>query len=187
MSDELSPNELRPIGGSWSGLLFENSRMGVPQSLTWTFTFDFALVRRDYGDVEPSLTIDWVPLPGASIASMSGHAASSPFGEPIESSLYFFQHHRFAEASVAIVDQNERRLHVRAAANGDIDALGLDGASVEAWLDFAGIYVQPEDKLATIEAAAELLAQFTDPTGLVGIERSHNYVFRLAASDPEAP
>lgn len=187
MSGELTQDEFRPLGGSWSGLLFENPRTDVPLSLTWTFTFDFATVHRDVGDVEPSLTVDWVPLPGASIASMCGRSASSPFGAPIESSVYFFEHHRFAEADIAVVDQREQRLLARASVNGDIDGLGLGSASVEAWLDFDGIFVQPETKTSTVEAATELLAQFTDPTGLVGIERSHNYVFRSAVIGTEAP
>ena len=65
-------------------------------------------------------------------------------------------------------------------------ACWLDGVTVEAWLDFAGIYVQPDSMPVTVEAAAGLLSQFTDPTGLVGVERSHNYVFRLEV-DAEEP
>ena len=101
------------------------------------------------------------------------------FASPVESSVYFFEHHRFDSARVEVLEQNGTRLRVEAEVAGDIDALGLDGVRVESWLDFAGIYVQPDVKPGSIETARSLLAEFTDPVGLVGREQPHNFIFEL--------
>ena len=175
MSDRLDATELRPVGGSWGGLLFENAARELPLSLTWSFAIDFAPVRRDYGSVEPNLAIEWVPLPDASIAAMAGRSASSPFGEPIEASVYFFQHHRFERSAVTVVDHQADRITVRADASGDVDGLGFAELAVEARLDFAGIWVQPESKPASATRAVALLSEFVDPAGLIATERPHGY------------
>lgn len=96
MNESLHASELRPVGGTWSGLLFEKPAADYPLALTWTFTIEFAQVRRDLGSVSPSLTIDWVPTTAPSWLAMQGqHATCAAFGEPIEPSLSFFEHHRY--------------------------------------------------------------------------------------------
>jgi hypothetical protein len=64
--DALRRDELVPQGGTWNGVLFDNPSIGLPPALTWTFDLSFAEVSRDYGDSPVSLTVEWVPLPGAS-------------------------------------------------------------------------------------------------------------------------
>lgn len=175
----LKRDEPVSTGGTWNGLLFENQNTGFPLSLVWTFTFGFPEVERDFGDTQPNACVDWVPLFGADSRAMEGRTATaSVFGEPIESSVYFFEHHRFDFASLSVRAQDGTGLLVSAELNGDVDSLGLDDLSVEAWLDFDGIFVQPQTKPASIDAARTLLANFTDPTGLSGDDRSHNFLFR---------
>lgn len=180
-SDGIRRDELRSVGGSWGGLLFENRRTGFPLSLTWTFKFDFAEVARVFGSSVVNLTVDWIPLPGASWDAMAGRRAyCSSFADPIEASAYFFDHHRFNAASVEVSEQDEGRLYVKASASGDLDGLGLDWLAVEGWLEFGGVIVQPETKPNTVDAARALLAQFSSPTGLVGEDLGDNYRFRPA-------
>jgi hypothetical protein len=178
-ADALRPEELIPAGGQWSGLLFENPRTGFPLSLVWTFSFAFEAVEREFGETGVSVEADWVPLPGATWQRLSGSAASSTsFGQPIEASVYFFDHHRFDGTHVEIVEQDQARSRARASLSGDIDSLGLDSLAVEAWLDFSGIYVQPQVRPSSVDAARALLGRFTDPAGLIGTAQAHNYVFR---------
>jgi hypothetical protein len=177
--DGIGRDELSLLGGSWAGLLFENRRTGFPLSLVWTFTFEFAEIARDSGGSALSLTVDWVPLGRAPWGAMHGQRASgSSFADPIEASVYFFDHHRFEAATVEVVAQDESRIDVKASVSGDLDGLGLDSLSVEGWLEFDGVRVQPETKPSTVDAARELLAQFTSPTGLVGEDCGHSYHFR---------
>ncbi len=183
--DVLRLDELVPAGGTWSGLLFENERTGFPLSLVWQFTFDFGEVHRDFGGTNPSLSVDWVPLPGADWSAMEGHAASaSQFASPIESSVYFFEHHRYDSTSLTIRSQENTRLLVDADVGGDVDSLGLDRVRAEAWLDFGRIVVQPESKPGSMEAATELLDRFTSTSGLTARDGGHNFVFE--ASDGPA-
>ena len=180
--------ELTAAGGTWSGLLFENQTTGFPLSLVWALTFDFAEVERDFGATEPNLCVDWVPIQGASWSAMEGLTASaSKSAEPIESSVCFFEHHRFDSASVRVLEQIGPRIRVAADVKGDVDDLGLNRIVVEDWLDFDGIYVQPETKPSTVEAARDLLASFTDAAGLHGVDRPHNSLFRPLGEDvPDA-
>ncbi len=61
---------------------------------------------------------------------------------------------------------------------------GIDGSerADHPWLDFDGISVQPATKPGSITEAHDLLRRFTDPTGLVGTDRSRNSRF-----SPDAP
>jgi arsenate reductase (thioredoxin) len=174
------PEELVPQGGTWSGLLFDNPTIGRPAALTWTFDFQFGEVERDYGESPVSLTVDWVPLPGADRLAMAGHSAScDTFAEPIECGAYFFEHYRYDAVRLRVVDQAGTRLLVAAEAHGDLDRLGVPAWSVEQWLDFGGMYVQLSD-VTTIEEASTRLAEYTDMSGLVGTETGHNFRFAEA-------
>ncbi len=170
-----------PIGGTWSGLLFENPRTGYDLRLTWTFTFDYEPVRREYGTTKPGLSIDWVPFGNCSWRSLAGNEARTKrFAEPIESSVYFFEHYRYDEADVRVLEQQATDVRVSASVRGDVDGLGLESLEADQRLRFQGIYVQPSPLPDSTEAAESLLAEFTDTTGLVGVRRQHSYVFEPA-------
>jgi hypothetical protein len=175
--DALRPDELVPQGGTWSGVLVDNPSIGLSPALTWTFELSFADVSRDYGDSPVSLTVEWVPLPGASWSAMTGLAAASDtFADPIECSAYFFEHHRYDFVRVRVLEQVRSRLRVEVEARGDVDGLGVPAWSVETWLDFDGIYVQLSD-VETAELASSRLAEFTDCVGLVGTDNRYNFKF----------
>lgn len=184
VADDLTQAELVPVGGSWSGLLFANPLADVATALTWSFTFDFAEIGRDYGDVAPGLTVDWAPLSG--LASWRGLASANvtcaTFGEPVETSVYYFEHHRYDGVEFSVLDQDGGRIRARALVWGDIDGLGIPELAVEAWLDFEGIIVQLPDQLDSLQAAARKLAQFTSVEGLEGRDQGHIYVFEPAGS-----
>ena len=106
------------------------------------------------------------------------------FAHPVEGSVYYFgQGHRFDTSIVFVREQDGSRIRVEAEVSGDIDGLGLDQISVEAWLSFGGIYVQPNTRPRSVEAARRLLEEFTDTSGLVGIERNANYWFKIEAPE----
>ena len=178
MDDAPRRDELMPIGGEWSGLLFENPQVGYDLRLTWTLTFEFGPVRREYGTTRPSLTIDWVPFDGAGWNSLVGHHVSSDrFGEPIEATVYFFEHYRYRQADVRVLEQRAEEVRAGARVRGDIDGLGLEVLEADQYLRFRGIYVQPSVLPDSTRAAASLLSEFTDISGLVGSRREHNYLF----------
>jgi hypothetical protein len=125
-ADGIDPVEILLVGGSWRGLLFENRSTNFPLSMSWGFTFEFAEITRSFGTSPLSLTVDWVSLGGAAWQAMSGHRASGSFGDPMEASIYFFDHHRFDTAAVEVTAQDMGRLYVRATVSDDVDGLGLD-------------------------------------------------------------
>lgn len=160
--------ELVPVGGSWGGLLFDNPTIDLLPALIWTFTFDYAEVVRDYGAVTPSLTVDWIPLPRCSWRRMAGlNASAAAFAEPIESSVYFFQHHRYQAAEIRVADQRGLDTSVVACVYGDIDGLGIPSLSAEGWLRFGGILVRLSERIGGSDEARARLEEFTDTTGLV--------------------
>ncbi|WKZ81750.1 MAG: hypothetical protein QY307_06490 [Acidimicrobiia bacterium] len=178
-------NEFEPVGGEWSGVLFANRTVGYSPRLTWTFTVQYKPIRRDYGTTEPSLTVDWVPFDKCSWRSLAGnHASSSRFDEPIEASVYFFDHHRYDSSEIWILEQRGTEVRVRAEVRGDLDGLGLDAFEVDHRLRFRGIYVQPSTLPNSTEEAESLLSKFTDTSGLAGVRRQHNYLFRPTDSEP---
>ena len=181
--DEPRIDELTPVGGTFSGLLFENPNTGYPLQLTWTFSVDCAEVSRDYGSTQPNLVVDWVPAVGRTRwDEMAGvRFAGSTFGEPIETSVYFFDHHRYDAVEVEVVEQLGTELSVRVHVSGDVDSLGISELEVDATLTFAGIYVQTGTSGTNVEAAGELLSRFTDVSGLRGRQRGHNVVFEPAS------
>lgn len=176
--DGLQASDLTPIGGVVTGLLFENPRIGLAPQFTWTFTFAFNDVRRSYGDSPVSVSVDWVPLPRCDWRAMVGlEASASQFAEPIESSVYYFDHHRFDTAAVSVAGQDHERLRVLATITGDIDGLGIDHVGLDAWLSFDGIVVALAERPESVAAAEDLLASFTSTSDLVGSGESGQYVF----------
>lgn len=147
-------------------LLFDNPRLGVPPTLSWSFSFAFAGVERDYGDSPVSVDIDWVYLPTDSWRTMAGLTAqTAQFAEPAEASVYFFQHHRYERVDLHILEQRGTEIHASAVLFGDIDGLGIETLTVTGWLTFAGIAVQL-NAAASPEAALRHLQDFTDTAGL---------------------
>ena len=179
MVDDLLVSDLVATGGRWSGLLFANPQVGAARGLTWAFTFDFAEIQREYGDVTPGLTVEWAPLPEvASWRDLAGAKVNfSTFGKPTEASVYFFEHHRYDSVEMSVLDQNRGRIRARAIVSGDIDGLGIPELVVEGWLDFEGIFVQLPARLASPQEAATELARFTSVEGLEGRDRGSSYVF----------
>ena len=166
MSD-LKHAELRSVGGSWSGFLFENPVVGYPPALTWTFSIDFEEIVRDYGTTAPSLTIDWVPAGVGGWTMMAGRRfRGDAFADPIETSFYFFDHHRYERVVLEVAEQDRELLHVQTLAGGDTDDLGLEQVSVRAMLRFEGIYVQTEAARADTKSATDLLSRWTTVEGL---------------------
>ena len=177
MSD-FTAAELRVTGGSWHGLLFENPTANYPTSLTWSFTIDFEEMDRDYGTVTPSLTVEWVPATGASWDSLAGQRyVATSFANPIESSVYFFQHYRFDRVELSVERQSQQALGVKVRLQGDLDGLGVTVLNVDAQLSFDGIYVQTDSTGSDVDAATELLARFTDVARLVPQARANNVHF----------
>lgn len=178
--DDLRLDELEPVGGHWSGLLFENPAASYPLALTWSFTIEFAEIARHYGSVAPNLTIEWVPAGSAGWRTMGGQRfRCRAFGDPVEASVYFFEHHRYDKAHLAIGDQRGAELELRALLAGDIDGLGLPEIEAVASIEFSGIYVQSERIGTDTIAAAEVLGRFTDTTGLRPLARTRNVVFEI--------
>lgn len=179
MSDRLRVDELIPVGGAFSGLLFENPTTGYPLQLSWTFSVDCAEVNRDYGSTRPNLVVDWVPAARRTawneIAGV--RFAGSTFGEPVETSVYFFEHHRYDTVEVEVIEQRGTELAIRVRANGDVDSLGISEIAVDATITFSGIYVQTDKSGTNVELAEELLSHFTDTSDLRGRPRGHNVVF----------
>ncbi|MCP3882988.1 MAG: hypothetical protein GY701_32010 [Sulfitobacter sp.] len=182
MSDRLRVGELTPDGGTFSGLLFENPNTGYPLQLSWTFSVDFAEVDRDYGSTRPNVVVDWVQTGDTAWNEMAGaRFACATFGEPIETSVYFIEHHRYDRVEVEVSEQRGAELAVRVRAGGDVDSLGIAEIAVDATLTFSGIYVQTDMSGNSVERAAELLSRFTDARGLRGRQRGHNVVFEPAS------
>jgi hypothetical protein len=163
--DAVTSQDLVPVtGGTWAGLLFDNPSIGLPAVLTWSFRFPFAEVHRDYGSSEIFLDVDWLPLPAASWRTMTGQTVKA-LGEPAESSVYFFQHHQYDLIDLDILEQRDRDIHVRATLTGDLNHLGIDPITADAWLRFDGIRVSVSD-VSTAESALARLEAFTDIEGL---------------------
>ena len=158
--------------------MFENPAVGYPLTLTWTFNVDFEEVLREYGSVSPCLTIDWVPAGTAGWMSMAGiRFRGSTFADPIETSVYFFEHHRFDRVDLEVAEQDHDVLWVEAVASGDMDGLGLDRISASAILRFVGISVQTEAVRTDTQAATDLLSRMTTVEGLVPRPLRHGVLF----------
>jgi hypothetical protein len=180
--DALTTRDLVPVGGgTWDGLLFDNPSIGLPAALTWSFRFPFAEVHREYGSSEIFLDVDWLPLPAASWRSMTGQTVQA-LGEPAESSVYFFQHHRYDLIDLEILEQRDRDIHVQATLTGDLDCLGIDPVTADAWLRFDGIRVSVSDA-STAESALARLEAFTDIDGLASSATAIHSAFHFRPMD----
>ena len=180
-----SGDELVVQGGNWAGLLFENPRPAHPLSLSWAFHFDFGSLQMDGELITPSLDIEWVSVDTPGWMAMTGvHVACSKFADPAEASVYTFMHHRFDVVNLTIAEQEGPRVSVQATVSGDIDGLGVPSITVEAWLEFAGIYVQPHERPSTCGAAVDLLRCHTDVVGLTAYDLGHNYVLKPGGCVP---
>jgi hypothetical protein len=149
-------------GGEWNGLLFDNPTVGVPPALTWTFRIPFAEVNGEGA----ALDVEWLPVATGGWRVMSGLAASSDeFAEPAEASVRYQGHHRYERVELRVVEQDGPRIRVAVTVAGDLDQLGPETISTEAWLRFTGIFVQLS---GVTDAASALvrLGEFTDPDGL---------------------
>ena len=170
--DALRGDELVPAGGSWNGLLFDNPRLGLAPALTWTFTFTFHDIVRGDTNSAVSVDVDWVPLPAARWQDITPRrVASRRFAEPVEASVYFFEHYRFESVELQLLQQRGAQLCASATLRGDIDGLGLDEVHVEDWLRFDGIIVSLNG-VTSGQAAGSQLGDFTDVSGLTQVRRT---------------
>lgn len=161
-------------------MLFENSFTGYPLTLSWSVTIEFEPLRKDVGDVSPSLTVEWVPADGGGWKGMSRRRfACGTFGEPVEASLYFFEHFRFDHAEVLTGALSGSDLGVELVVRGDLDGLGIPRVSAQAVLGFEGIYVQADAVGTDPKAAAERLGKFMDLDGLRARPQGRNVVFEV--------
>ncbi|MEU2615302.1 hypothetical protein ABZ570_27540 [Micromonospora sp. NPDC007271] len=127
------------------------------------------------------MDIEWLPLSVPSWRSMAGHVVRGA-EEPAECSVYFFQHHQYDLIDLAIVEQRDLRIHAHASLTGDLDSLGIDPVTADAWLRFTGIRVYLEAATAADSALARLQG-FTDITGLSYSPTPNSPSFRFAPAD----
>jgi hypothetical protein len=176
----LNARQLVPAdGGEWRGLLFDNQTVGLPPALTWTFHVPFEPV----GDVPAALDVDWLPVPAAGWRQLAGQAVTSgSFAEPAEASVHHDGHHRYDTVQLRVAEQDGRRIRVQLTLSGDLDGLGPESISVDAWLTFTGISVQLSDT-PSAEAALQRLATFTDASGLVQDPGEPGMAFHFVAGE----
>jgi hypothetical protein len=170
---------IRPGYGAWGGLLFDNPRIGLAPRLTWAFTFPYRDVERDYGHTPVTLDLEWIPLTAPSWQALAGlDARSTTFGEAGKANLYFFEHHRYDRIDLDVLEQHDEMVHAWVSVTGDIDRLGIESITADAWLRFDGITVALSDA-RTGEEAWPRLREFTDTAGLspTPIEQHRNFRF----------
>lgn len=162
-------------GGGWSGLLFDNPVVGLPAALTWSCVVPLAPV-----EGEPVvLDLEWLPLAVSDWRAVAGlEVSSGSFAEPVEASVRFRGHHRYDRVSVRVVEQDGARIRVVATLAGDLDGLGPDEFTVEAWLAFSGITVQLSD-VGSAGAALERLGEFVGTAGLAEVGDPRGIAFRF--------
>jgi hypothetical protein len=165
--DDLRVEEIVATGGAWHGVLFDNPSIGLAPSLTWSLTVDCQAVVRDVDSSPVSVTVEWLPMPVPSWTRMApGHAQGQHFGELAECSIYFQEHHCFGAFDLALYEQRGAELRAALTVREDLDGLGLDPVSVEAWLRFEGLIVHLSD-VTSPSQALQRLADFIDVTGLI--------------------
>ena len=176
----LRQEELVPRTGAWGGVLFENPAVGVPLRLSWWFRVDFETISRSYGDTTPNLQVEWVDLSVPSWRHLEGCATQSQaFGDPIESSVYYFEHHRFEAVAMRVNSQSSTSIDISIVVRGDIDRLGIDSLHVETALEFEGISIHTEG--LTADEAVTTLSAFTDTDGLTPTPRGRTLRLRPTA------
>jgi hypothetical protein len=149
--------------------------------LTWRFRFPFEDVRRDYGSSPVSLDIEWLSLSAAGWRNMTGQAVRDA-AHPAESSVYFFQHHRYDLIDLEIIGLRDLCIHARATVSGDLDGLVMDSVLANAWLRFDGIRVHLSDVTSARSALARL-QDFTATDGLSYTPTPNSPSFRFAPAD----
>lgn len=184
MNDYLEASGFTPAGGSWSGLLFSNPTIGLKPRLTLRFEFEFDDVGVDDEEATLGLSVEWAPWPaGRSWQQIVETAVEcAKFGEPVEASIYHYEHHRFDQVDLQVLEQRGQHARVRATLSGDIDQLGVPTLTVESWLTFAGIYVQLDPRPGSITEATAALGGWTSADALVGTDSGHNYLFSPSGS-----
>lgn len=168
-SDELFIDEVHPITGSyWYGHLFENEALGYGPTLTWSLFVECQPAQRSCGEIPVAILIDWIPLDVTSWRDIAGaQVECTEFGEPIEASVYFFDHRPYEYARIRALRQTGTTVRFSVELKGDQHGIGIDPLSVTADAEFRGIAVQLARKRA--------LAEFTDPAGLTFDARSGWY------------
>lgn len=162
-------------GGGWSGLLFDNPVVGVPAALTWRCSIPLEPVAGE----PAALDLDWLPWVVADWRAMTGlEVSSGSFAEPAEASVYFRGHHRFDRVVVRVAEQRGDLVRVVASVSGDIDGLGPDEFTVDAWLAFEGVWVQLSDVSSAGEALGRL-GGLTATAGLVEVLDPRSIAFRF--------
>ncbi len=106
------------------------------------------------------------------------------FGDPVEPSLYFFEHYRYDEAALDVSDQSGPQIRVAVELRGDVDGLGLESVTADTWLELSGIVVSTSEEPASAEAARRLLEEFTDTSALVSTDRPRGFGFVSAREEP---
>ena len=166
------------MGGWWRGVLFDDPAVWLAPTFTWTFTFLYADVAREGGRAAPSLTVSGVRLAAAGWHAMAGQrAACQGFGQPVESTIHYLEHHRYRSTDLHVVRQQGRLLQVIAEVDGDLDGLGIEAMRASSRLLFDGIAVDLVDGPPDVAAARAMLDDFTDTTGLEGYARAHGFWF----------
>lgn len=179
MADDKGGLEARALiavdGGSWSGLLFDNPVIGLPAALTWACVLPLTPI-----DGEPAtLDLEWLPLPVSNWQTVTGlETTGASFAEPVEASVRFRGHHRYDRVTVRVTEQDGPRIRITATLAGDLDELGPDEFTVDAWLTFSGITVQLND-VTSAAAALERLTEFTATTGLTEVDDPRGIAFRF--------
>jgi hypothetical protein len=175
--DQLRVRDLRPTGGSWGGLLFDNPRIGLPPRMTWHFGVDC----EDVDGAELAVDVDWVPLGVASWRAVDGRTfRSTRFAEPAEGSVRFGDTYRFDEVHLRVLAQRDVDIDVWLGLRGDIDGLGIDLLEVSATLTFRGLSIQLDRSPRSVRDAARRLRVHTKLDGLVGTQEGRGVSFRPA-------
>ncbi|SNY45216.1 hypothetical protein [Paractinoplanes atraurantiacus] len=162
-------------GGEWSGLLFDNSVVGLEPALTWTLRIPFAPVGGD----PVLLEIEWLPDTAAGWQRLAGlHVSSGSFAEPAEAVIHHHGHHRYDRVDVQVTAQDGPLITASVALAGDVDALGPGEITCTAALRFTGIDVQLQG-VSNATEALQRLAGHTDTTGLIEIDDPRGIAFRF--------
>lgn len=168
-NDKLFIDEIHPISGSyWYGNLFENEGLGYGPELTWSLFIECRPVERSCGEMPVAIVVDWIPLNVPSWRDIAGtRAECTEFGEPIEASVYFFDHRPYERVRVQALHQTGTTVRFSVELAGDEHGIGIDPLCVTADAEFHGIAV----RLARQYEPAE----FTDLAGLTFDARSGWY------------
>ncbi|WP_127500861.1 hypothetical protein [Actinoplanes solisilvae] len=179
MADDKGGLESRALvaveGGGWSGLLFDSAAVGLPPALTWACEIPLAPVE----GVPAGLDLEWLPWEASGWQAMAGvEVKCGSFAEPVEASVRLRGHHRYDSVHVRVAEQRGDLIRVVATLSGDLDGLGPDEVSVDAWLAFRGVSVQ----LAEVSSASQALARlagFTETAGLAEVGDPRGIAFRF--------